>query len=65
MFSGDFVHLDEKREEKILQKQIREERLRKLKPMKSRLLFFKNRTFRIDTQNRDVQWATEKRLAKN
>ena len=48
---------DKKAEEKFE----RENRLRKLKPMKNRMLFFKNGTFRIDTLNRDVQWATEKR----
>ena len=32
--------------------------------MRNRMLHFKNRTFRVDTLNRDVQWATEKRLQK-
>jgi len=48
-FDHDFVRLDEKKEEKIQEKFEREERLRKLKPMKSRVLMFKNKTFRIDT----------------
>ena len=48
-FDTDFVRLDEKGEEKVQEKFEREERLRKLKPMKSRVLMFKNRTFRIDT----------------
>ena len=65
LFDADIIRMDEKTEEKMQEKVQREERLRKLKPMKSRMLFFKNRTFRIDTLNRDVQWATEKRLAKN
>ena len=64
-FESDKVDHDEKKEEKILEKAEREERLRKLKPMKSRVLFFKNHSFRVDTLNRDVLWATEKRLPKN
>ena len=64
-FDADFIPPKEKKEEKVQEKVEREERLRKLKPMKSRTLFFKNRTFRVDTQNRDVLWSTEKRISKN
>mmetsp|Transcript_21984 Transcript_21984/g.29373 ORF Transcript_21984/g.29373 Transcript_21984/m.29373 type:complete len:138 (-) Transcript_21984:13-426(-) len=61
-FDTDFLTIDEKKEEKIQEKFEREERLRKLKPMKSRVLMFKNRTFRVDTQDKTVLWSTEKKL---
>ena len=46
--------MNEKKEEKLEQKEEREKLLRKLRPMKNRMLFFKNRTFKIDTLNRDI-----------
>ena len=64
LFYADLFRVDDKNEEKQDQKFERENRLRKLRPMKNRMLYFKNRTFKIDTLNRDVQWATEKRLTK-
>ena len=64
LFYADLFRVDDKKEDKQDQKFERENRLRKLRPMKNRMLYFKNRTFKIDTLNRDVQWATEKRLTK-
>lgn len=61
LFYADLFKIDGRNEEKLEEKFERENRLRKLKPMKNRMLFFKNGTFKIDTLNRDVVWATEKR----
>ena len=54
LFYADLFKVDDKKEVKAEQKFERENRLRKLRPMKNRMLYFKNRTFRIDTLNRDV-----------
>ena len=59
-FYANKWNMNEKKEDKLEQKEEREKLLRKLRPMKNRMLFFKNRTFKIDTLNRDIQWATER-----
>ena len=63
-FDTDYVLIDTKKEGQIKEKFQREERLSKLKHKQSRILMFKNRTFRVDTQSRDVLWATERKLTK-
>ena len=59
LFYADLFRVGyEKKEERLEQREERENRLRKLRPKENRMLYFKRRTFAIDTQNRDVQWAT-------
>ena len=35
-----------------------------MRPMKGKKLIFKKGNFRIDTLNSDLEWATERRIAK-
>ena len=64
-FDGEIIKLEKKQDEKVQEKFEREERLRKLKPMNSKILMFKKNTFRIDTNKHEVLWCTEKQNLKN
>lgn len=54
LFYADLFRVDEKKVEQLERQEKREQYLTKLRPMRNRMLHFKDRTFKIDTLSRDV-----------